>query len=74
MKALVVTKKNQAKRFLVEIQTDSLARELASLIARKRYVQAVKLILANGRIEKEVAESDVKDVKADILIEESGAI
>ena len=70
MKALVITKKNRVKRFLVEIHTDSLVQEIAALIGRKRYSEAVAAVLAKGRIEKEIAESDVKYVKADLLLSE----
>ena len=74
MKALVITKKNRTKRFLVEIHTDSLVQEIAALVSKKRYSEAAAIALAKGRIEKEVSENDVKDIKADLLIEESGAL
>ena len=74
MKALVIIKKSRIKRFLVEIHTDSLVQEIAALIGRKRYSEAAAIALAKGRIEKEVSENDVKDIKADLLIEESGAL
>ena len=74
MKALVITKKNRIKRFLVEIHTDSLVQEIAGLISKKRYSRAAAVVLQKGRIEKELSEKDAKDVKADLLIEEAGAL
>ena len=74
MKALVITKKNKTKRFLVEIHTDSLVQEIASLVSKKRYSQAAAVVLQKGRIEKELSENDAKNVKADLLIEETGAL
>ena len=74
MKALVITKKNRTKRFLVEIHTDSLVQEIAGLISKKRYSQAAATVLQKGRIEKEISEKDAKDVKADIRIEESDVV
>ena len=74
MKALVITKKNKIKRFLVEIHTDSLVQEIASLVSKKRYSQAAAVVLQKGRIEKELSENDAKNVKADLLIEETGTL
>ncbi len=74
MKALVITKKNLIKRFLVEIHTDSLVQEIATLVGRKRYSEAAAIALAKGRLKREISEADVKDVKADLLIEESGVV
>ena len=74
MKALVITKKKRIKRFLVEIQTDALVQEIAALISKKRYSRAAAVTLAKGRIEREVAEDDIKTVKADLIIEESGVL
>ena len=74
MKALVITKKKRIKRFLVEIQTDALVQEIATLISKKRYSRAAAVALAKGRIEREVAEDDIKTVKADLIIEENGVL
>ena len=72
MKALVITKKNRIKRFLVEIHTDSLVQEIAALISKKKYSKAAAVVLAKGRIEREVSKNDANDVKADLIIEETG--
>ena len=74
MKALVITKKNRIKRFLVEIHTDSLVQEIAGLISKKRYSQAAAVVLQKGRIERELSEKDAKNVRADLIIEETGAL
>lgn len=74
MKALVIIKKNKIKRFLVELHTDRLVEEVATLVAKKRYTEAVSVTLAKGRIEKELKENEVKGVRADLFIEEGGVI
>ena len=72
MKALVVIKKNGIKRFLVEIHTDKLVEEVAILVAKKKYSEAVAIVLAKGRVEKELSEDNAKKVRADLIIEEEG--
>ena len=72
MKALVVTKKKRIKRFIVELHTNKLVEEVTILVAKKKYSEAAATALAKGRIEKEIAESDIKDVKADLLLSEDG--
>ncbi len=74
MKALVVIKKNRIKRFLVELHTDKLVEEVAILVAKKKYSEAVALVLSKGRLEKEISEEDAKKVRADLIIEEDGAV
>ena len=70
MKALIVIKKNKITRFLVELDTDKLVEEVAVLVAKKKYSEAVAIVIARGRIEGEVSESNAKKVKADLIIEE----
>ena len=74
MKVLVITKKSRIKRFLIEIHTDSLVQEIARLVGRKRYSEAAAIALAKGRLEREISVADAKDIKADLLIEESGVV
>jgi len=70
MKVLVVTTKNPAKRFLVELHTDRLVREVAILVGKRRHSEAIKTILAKGRIEREVTDNELKTVKADLILTE----
>lgn len=74
MKAIVITRKNGTKRFLVEIQTDVLVQEIAALIGRKRYFEAATVTLAKGLIEREIVEDDIKNIKADLVIDEDGVL
>lgn len=69
-----MTKKDPSNRFLVELHTDRLVGEIATLIAKKRYSQAAAVALAKGRIEREVSVDDIKKVKADLIIEESAVV
>ena len=68
MKVLVMAKKGPYNRFLVELHTNKLVGEIATLIAKKKYSQAAAVALAKGRIEREVAKDDSKKVKADLII------
>jgi len=71
MKILVVTK-NPLKRFLVELHSDKLVKQIASLVGRKRYHEAATTTLARGRLEKEVSDNEFKDVKTDIILTSDG--
>jgi hypothetical protein len=75
MRALIIRKKNKITRFLVELDTDELIEEVAVLVANGKSSEAVAVVIAKGQIEGEISESDVKKVKADIIIqEEDGGI
>lgn len=68
MKVLVTTKKGPINRFLVELHTDKLVGEIATLIAKKKYSRAAVVALAKGRVEREVTADDTKKIKADLII------
>jgi len=72
MRALIIRKKNKITRFLVELDTDALVEEVAVLVANGKSSEAVAVVIARGRIEKEISEGDAKKVKADIIIQEDG--
>ena len=68
---VIVVKVKPRKRFLVELHTDKLVDEVATLVSKKKYFKAAAIALTKGRVEKEVADN-VKNVKADLIIEENG--
>lgn len=69
MKILVVIKRSPAQRFLVELHTNKLVKEVSDLVAKRRNSQAIATALAKGRFEREVAEGEA-GVKADIILTE----
>ena len=69
MKVLIVKTKLQ-KRFLIELHTDKLVGEVATLVAKKKYSLAIKTVLSKGRLEKELGENDPKNIKADLVLTE----
>ena len=74
MKVLIMTKKDPVNRFLVELHTDKLVGEIATLIAKKRYSHAAVVALTKGRIEREVSADDTKKIRADLIIEGGGVL
>ena len=69
MKVLVVKIKTQT-RFLVELHTDRLVDEVATLVAKKKYSHAIRTILSKGKLEKEIGKSETKKIKADLILTE----
>ena len=70
MKILVVIRRSPAQRFLVELHTDKLVKEVSKLMARRRHSQAIATALSKGRFEKEVFEGELPGVKADVILTE----
>ncbi len=70
MRVLIVIRRSPAQRFLVELHTDRLVKEVSRLVARRRHSQAIAIALAKGMFEKEVFERDLPDVKADVILTE----
>ena len=73
MKVLVVIKRSPAQRFLVELHTNKLVKEVSALLAKKRNSQAMATTLAKGRFDREVYENEAQKVKADIILTEESA-
>lgn len=72
MKVLVVIKRSPAQRFLVELHTNKLIKEVSTLLARRRNSQAIVTTLAKGRFDREIPESESGKIKADIILTEEG--
>lgn len=70
MKILVVIKRSPAQRFLVELHTNKLVKEVSDLVAKRRNSQAIVTALAKGRFEREIHENEAHGVKADIILTE----
>ena len=69
---VIVVKKSLKKFLLVELKANDLIKEVAILVARRKNPEAVERVLAEGRLEKEITDSSLKDVDADIIITEDG--
>jgi hypothetical protein len=68
-----VIKRSPEQRFLVNLHTNKLVKEVASLLARRKNSQAVAAALAKGRFDREIPEGEAKKVKADIILTEESA-
>ena len=66
-------RRSPAQRFLVELHTNKLVREVSALVAKHRNSQAIVTALAKGRFDREVYESEAQKVKADIILTEESA-
>ena len=71
MKVIIV--KKSLKKFLVELTTNKLVKEVAILVARQKNPEAIAAMLAKGKIEMEITDNNSKDVEADIIVDENGA-
>ena len=70
MRILVVIKRSPARRFLVELHTNKLVREVSTLLARRRNSQAIATTLAKGRFDREIPENEAHTIRADIILTE----
>ena len=70
MKILVVIRRSPAQRFLVELHTNKLVKEVSTLLARRRNSQAIATTLAKGRFDREILENEAGKIKADIILTE----
>jgi len=73
MRVLVVIRRSPAQRFLVELHTNKLVKEVSALVAKHRNSQAIVTALAKGRFGREVYENEAQKVKADIILTEESA-
>ena len=71
MKVIIV--KKSLKKFLVELTTNKLVKEVAILVARQKNPEAIAAMLAKGKIEMEITDNNSKDVEANIIVDENGA-
>ena len=73
MKVLIVIRRSPAQRFLVELHTNKLVKEVSALLAKRKNSQAIATTLAKGRFDREVYENEANTVKADIILTEESA-
>ena len=70
MKVLVVIRRSPTQRFLVELHTNKLVKEVSELVAKRKNSQAIATALAKGRFDREVHENEAHGIKADIILTE----
>ena len=70
MKVLIVIRRSPAQRFLVDLHTNKLVKEVSTLLARRRNSQAIATTLAKGRFDREILENEAGKIKADIILTE----
>jgi len=73
MRVLVVIQRSPAQRFLVELHTNTLVKEVARLMAKRKNSQAIATALSKGRFNQEVMEGELPKVKADLILTEKSA-
>lgn len=73
MNVLVVIPKGQSQRLLVRLHTEELKKEVRGLISARKHTQAMVTALTKGRVEREVAHDEVKEVRADLILSEYSA-
>jgi hypothetical protein len=71
MKTLVFIRRSPAKRYLVDVPSNRLMSDVKNLITKNKHSQAMVLAFTKGRFEKEVAESELSDIKVDAILTEN---
>jgi len=73
MNVLIVITKEPAQKLLVNLHTDKLKKEVRSLVSDRKHTQAIVTALTKGRFEREVAQEDLRNLQADLILSEYSA-
>lgn len=73
MKMLIILERSPKKRYLVWLPTKGLIREVKMLIGRKKYAKAILMALINGKFEREIVDSELASLSADLILSEESA-
>ena len=73
MNVLIVISKGLSQKYLVNLHTEKLKKEVKSLVSDRKHTQAIVTALTKGRFEREVAHEDLKDLQADLILSEYSA-
>lgn len=71
MKVLIVIEHSPKQRFLVNLHTKELVREVKNLIDTKRRSHAIMAALSRGRVEREVGYNELPAIEADLILSEN---
>lgn len=70
MKVLVLFQKRRTHRYLVNLVTQSLIKEVTELIRSQDYGKAMTLVCYKGVIVREILEEDIPAVETDLILTE----
>ncbi len=72
MKILIVVRRSPVHRFLVDVDNKSLVKDCQKLISKNKHSDAMVLALTKGRFDREIFESELPKLKADMILREDG--
>ncbi len=73
MKVLVTIKRSPTQRYLMQLLTKALIREVKNLINSKKHSEAVVVVLTKGKLRREVLKEDLHAIEADLILSEHNA-
>jgi len=73
MRVLVKIHRSPEHKFLINVKSQRLICEVNRLIERGRHSRALATVLSKGEVLKIMRESDLSDLKADLILTESCA-
>lgn len=68
MKTLVVIRNSPVQRFLVDLPTNKLVKEVSTLVAKRRNSQAIVTALTKGRFDREIPEDEAASIEAEMIL------
>ena len=73
MRILVSLKNSPNQRYLVNLVTQSLIKEVRKLIENRKHSQAMAVVVSKGAFEREVSEKELAAIDADLILTASNA-
>ncbi len=73
MRILITLQRRGAHRYLVNLSTKSLIAQVRDLISDQKYAKAIDLVYYGGLLEREIVESDIPEVAADLMLSDRNA-
>ena len=73
VRVLITVRRSPAQKYLVNLYTKALIREVRDLINQRKHSQAITTIFAKGIFERKVREEELRTIKADLMLSETTA-
>jgi hypothetical protein len=73
MKVLIVIERSPKQRFLIELHTKALAKEVRDLVNNRKHTKSITTAFSKGRFQKEVEHHELPGLKADLILSENSA-
>lgn len=73
MRVLVKIYRSPEHKFLINVKSQKLIREVNRLIERGRHSKALVTVLSKGKVLKVIRETDSPDLKVDLILTENCA-